>query len=70
MTDTKVYRVEFEIPVHGSVLEERDEIAKLASLSALKAEVEKAGGTFADSIVRKTGSRVLKHVPAKPAPRE
>ena len=54
-----VYRAVIELPLSGSVRMEREEIGKIASLAKVEEEVIKLGGTFEDSIVRKTGARTL-----------
>ena len=75
MTDYRIYRATIELPITGSVREERVQIEKLTGLAELEAKVKELGGKFEDGIVRKTGKAVLagvtapKHVPAQPAPR-
>jgi len=65
MTDKRIYRLTIELPLSGSVREERAQIEKLPGLAALETAVCELGGSFKDSIVRVTGERVLKHPAAK-----
>ena len=72
MTDNRYYHLEIDVPLTGSVREERKQIEALPGLEALEDAVGKiAGATFKDGVVRRTGRRVLEGVtqPKKPAPK-
>lgn len=74
MTENRYYHLEIDLPVSGSVREERKQIEALPGLEQLEAAVEKLGGTFKDGIIRRTGSRTLagvtqpKPIPVAPKP--
>jgi hypothetical protein len=68
MTDNRIYRATIELPITGSVREERAQIEKLTGLAELEAKVKELGGKFEDGIVRRTGKAVLAGV-TQPAPK-
>ena len=72
MTDNRYYHLEIDVPLTGSVREERKQIEALPGLEALEDAVGKiAGATFKDGVVRRTGKRVLTEgaTPIHPAPK-
>jgi hypothetical protein len=70
MTDNRIYRATIELPIHGSVREERAQIEQLTGLEALEARVKELDGTFTDGIVRQTGKKVLAGVTQPKAPKK
>jgi hypothetical protein len=71
--DARFYHAEIDIPLTGSVRQERAQIEALPGLEDLEAAIGKIdGATFRDGVVRRTGKRVLAGVtqpkkPGKPA---
>ena len=68
--DARFYHAEIDIPLTGSVRQERAQIEALPGLEDLEAAIGKIdGATVKDGVVRRTGKRVLTtpKKPAKPA---